>query len=284
MADFLIMSDLHTEHAAFEIEEPASPVDAVLLAGDLGKPGQMPEVMRAFRDRLGVPVYAVEGNHDLWRKGRALRTWEKIRAHTDAALAEMTRGGPEMRVLRRGAAAVVNGTRVIGATLWTDGQLGGDNPALIRDRLYSKMNDYRHMTYHDTRRGLWRKAIPEDLFVEHRQDLSAILTALDTPFDGPSVVMTHHVPLACLLRPVTSDDGTDLSAAYGSNLAGSVLHKEFAAWIYGHSHQGEDAMIPTPHGAARFVSNPRGYPHESLGFRPGKVLSVSGEAPAPSLA
>lgn len=273
MAKFVVMSDLNEEFHETDLGGLTESVDAVLLAGDLGAPGDMAEVMRRTREAFDAPVYAVEGNHDLWRRGRKLRTWQKIRAVTDDKLAEMNREGHEMRVLRRGQSVVVAGTRVLGATLWTNGDLGDEPRIVIRDRIMNRMNDYRKMTIEDETRGIWRKAMPEDLFREHRADLAALLRALDTPFDGPTVVMTHHVPLAELLRPVMTSDGKDLRAAYGSDLLSVLADKRFDAWVYGHSHQPEDVELELSHGSARFVSNPRGYPDEIPEFRP-VILTV----------
>ena len=282
MANFMILSDLHEEFSPLELSGVPDELDAVLLAGDLGAPGNMPDVMRGIRDVTGVPVYAVEGNHDLWRRGRTFRTWRKIRESTDQRLQEMSVAAPEMRVLRAGASVTVAGTRVIGATLWTDGKLGDEPPVFLRDRLLDRMNDYRKMTIEDEKRGIWRKAKPEDLFREHKKDLAGILSALDTPFSGPTVVMTHHVPLAELVRPILTSDGKDLRAAYGSDLSEVLMQRKFDAWVYGHSHQPEDVHLATRFGDARFLSNPRGYPGELPNFKPNVVLSVADD-PAASL-
>ncbi len=286
MTDFLIFSDLHDEFSPFVPPRPedlSGPVDAVLLAGDAGGAGTLPRLMVAIRDALGVPVYAVEGNHDLWRSGRRMRTWQKIRDHAAKTFAEAG-PGPELRILRAGQAAIVGDTRIIGATLWTNGRLGDEDPITLRERLKDRMNDYRKMTIHEPGKGIWRRAIPEDLFAEHRKDLSGILAALDTPHDGPTIVMTHHVPLAQVISPVLTPDGVNLVAGYGSDLGAEILTRKFDAWVYGHSHQPEDVVLETAHGSARFLSNPRGYPHERHAFDPFKRITVSAEEPAPALA
>lgn len=278
MKNFVLVSDLHTEFWPFDMPDLRDQgVSAVLLAGDAGAPGEMANVMIALREKTGCPVYAVEGNHDLWRMGRKLRTWQKIREHNDGLLADANASGPEMKILRGGEAVCVDGVRIIGASLWTDGKLGSDSPELIRETLMNRMNDYKKMTIHDEVRGLWRKAFPEDLFREHRKDLTAILRALDTPFDGSTIVMTHHVPLKELLTPIILDDDTELSAGYGSDLGEQILTRRFDAWVYGHSHQPEHTTFFTPYGEAIFASNPRGYPKEKIRFNPAFTISVSGQ-------
>lgn len=283
MKNFLVMSDLHTEFAPFTPERGEGSVDAVLLAGDLGPVGEMAEVMSRFRDVYEVPVYAVEGNHDLWRRGRALRTSQKIRAHTDARLSQLCSCGPEMRVLRRGDAAWVGDVRIIGATLWTDGALNGEDPRVLRETLIQHMSDYRKMTISDETRGLWRKAVPEDLFREHRYDLSGLLDALRVEHEGPTIVMTHHVPFAELLAPVINENGVDLSAAYGSDLADAFADRVPDVWVYGHSHQNADRTLRIGNAELRAISNPRGYPGERTGFQARKAFRVETRLDTPEL-
>jgi calcineurin-like phosphoesterase family protein len=77
---------------------------------------------------------------------------------------------------------------------------------------------------------------------------------LDEPFDGKTLVITHHSPsLQCNHR----DFGlNEFSSGFVSNL--DELVKKADLWLYGHTHCNEDLMI----GKCRIVSNQKGYPRE----------------------
>ena len=78
-----------------------------------------------------------------------------------------------------------------------------------------------------------------------------ITEELAKPFDGPTVVVTHHAP-SWLSVP---DKFREASAAYASRLEDLILDHEPLLWIHGHTHTSFDYKI----GKTRIVCNPRGY-------------------------
>lgn len=270
----LVMSDIHNEFSVMNFEETTEEVDVVLIAGDLGKPGDMAHVMLKAREAYDAPVLAVEGNHDWWRSGRKLRTPQKIRAHTDKLLAKMNETGPLMKVLRRGDAVVLGNTRFIGATLWTDGRLNGADNEYDVSVMARVMSDNKKITIHDENRGIWRKATPTDFFREHRADLNGISKTLETDWEGETVIMTHHAPLRELIEPVRNKEGDDVSPAYASDLSDFMSGINADIWVFGHTHQPQDVSLDFGRGPVRFVSNPRGYPSEKHAFDPRKVIDL----------
>lgn len=81
----------------------------------------------------------------------------------------------------------------------------------------------------------------------HVQDKAAILAALRISPGGPTVVMTHHLPLRELIAP----------------------------WRIIGGHEGERQTLEGDHGPIRFVTSQRGYPGEGPEFDPAFVLDIS---------
>ena len=78
--------------------------------------------------------------------------------------------------------------------------------------------------------------------------------ALCEPFDGPTVVCTHHAPHR---RSVAAQfDGDLLSAAFVSHLPELIEGPNAPdLWVHGHTHAALDYRV----GKCRVVCNPLGY-------------------------
>ncbi|MFP1645442.1 hypothetical protein ACK8OU_13355, partial [Defluviimonas sp. KMU-169] len=108
-------------------------------------------------------------------------------AEEERQLADLRAEGLDIRVLH-GATIEIAGVRIIGATLWTDLQLYPEFDDLARIMVSAYMQDYRAIrTAPDTRFTV------ADMLDRHAQDKAALLTALRAPYEGPTVVMTHHL-------------------------------------------------------------------------------------------
>ena len=108
-------------------------------------------------------------------------------------------------------------------------------------------------------------------------DKAAILDALSKPHDGPSVVMTHHLPVRELIAPWRTIGGEDKRAmnnGFASDLWDEIRDFDIHTWIWGHSHEGEDWTGEGEHGSIRFVTNQRGYPGEKVAFDPRYTVDV----------
>lgn len=247
-----VLSDLHTEFAPFS--PPETDADALVLAGDTGVGLRGMERARGWAEALGKPVVYVAGNHEFYG-GAIPRHHEKL-----AAAAE----GTGVRFLENGLAAL-GGARVLGCTLWTDFNLFG-NRYLDAAAAQAVMNDFRKIrvspAFHRFRPGDARRL--------HQKSVEWLRARLDEPFDGPTVVVTHHAPSLRSLDP--SDRSDPVSAGDASDLEW-LLDGRAALWIHGHTHYRADYTA----GGTRVVSNPRGYPDEPVpGFDPGLVVEVPG--------
>lgn len=236
----LILSDLHhelwREHAP-RIDPAASRPDVVILAGDINTGAKAIEWAERTFD--GLPVLYVHGNHEGY--GQNL---DDVQDAIQAACAAT----PNVRALDCGE-AIIDGVRFLGATMWTDFRLFGDDrrQASMREA-EAVMNDYRRIRL--AKKG-YRKLRAADTAQFHSIQRSWLKKKLDEPFPGKTVVITHMAPS---LRSV-SDQYREApsSAAYASRL--DELAEQADLWVHGHMHESLDYHI----GKCRVVCNPCGY-------------------------
>ncbi len=246
-----VLSDLHLEYAPFA--PPQVDADAVILAGDTG-PG-IAGVEWAKEAFEGRPVLYVAGNHEYYRHSLPRLT---------ASLREAAATGP-VHVLENDT-VVLDGTRFVGCTLWSDFALAG---ASMRERSMKVcgrvVNDFKQIEASGANRPL----TPRDTLAIHTESRAWIRDQLATPFDGPTVVVTHHAPL---VPPRPANDVTAaIGGAFGSDLSDLMDGDAAALWVFGHVHRCVDRNVA----GTRVVSNQRGYPHEPVdGFDPSLVLEL----------
>jgi len=237
----LVLSDLHLEFGPFE---PADvDADVVVLAGDtnLGTAG----VKWAQVAFAGKPVVYVAGNHEFYK-----HHWVKLLTELRAA-AE----GTNVHFLEDDS-VVLNGVRFLGSTLWTDFELFGDDrrrEAILKAG--ETMTDYKKIRAPRLRPGFkddYAKLVPTQTMQRCKKTQTFLGHALDEPFDGPTVVVTHHLPSR---RSVPARYADSLvSAAYASDLPETMVSKA-DVWVHGHAHESQRYTV----GSARVLANPRGY-------------------------
>lgn len=242
-----IMSDLHIELSfGWDLpgEEERPDFDVLVIAGDLMP--RMERGVRWLRERVpDKPVIYIAGNHEAYRADID-RTFEKARKEAV---------GSNVHVVENHS-AVIDGVRFIAATLWTDFELFGDTVVAMRT-VGRSMNDYRLIRTANYSRPLQ----PIDTLARHVATRAYIDRELAQPFDGPTVVVTHHAPYRGALKPGHESD--IVSAGYVSDLSALIAQHEPDVWIYGHTHRSDDGRI----GKTRLLSNAKGYgPHSGLGL------------------
>ena len=243
-----VLSDLHCEFAPFH--PPATDADVVVLAGDTctGTRG-IPLAREWFPDQ---PVVYVAGNHEYY--GEAF-------PRLNRKLAEEGRTAG-IHFLENGE-MVIGGVRFLGCTLWTDFELFGERHSSMA-AAQGMMNDFRLIRVDPE----YRRFRPADARVSHMVSLRWLMDRLDAPFDGPTVVVTHHAPSLRSVNPPYRDHPA--TPAYASDLEW-LLDGRAALWIHGHTHVCLDYEM----GGTRVLSNQRGYPDAAVaGFDPGLVVQV----------
>lgn len=257
----LPLSDLHLEHwhrggplPDLAIARP----DVVVLAGDIHK--GVNAVQWAIEAFPGLPVLYVHGNHEGYSENLD---------RVQIKIAEACKG-TNVHFLNCDS-FYLDGVLFIGATLWTDFKLYGDQM-----RAYSMSEAQKHINdYHVIRLASkgYRRLAPSDTAAYHEQHKAFILHRLgiDPPHYRKAVVITHMAPSA---KSVAAQyHGDSLNPYYASHLDGLVSMADL--WIHGHTHTSFDYPI----GKCRVVCNPRGYPHrdgtpENIAFNPNLIVEI----------
>jgi predicted phosphodiesterase len=240
-----VLSDLHLE--IWPIDLAPAEADVVILAGDIANGA---EGVSWARRSFDGPVLYVAGNHEPYDAefGATLEALRSVARRYGVGLLDC-------------AEQVIRGVRFLGCTLWTDYSLA---PAAERTGCIEaarRVNpDYRAIRLGE------RNFAPEDAIALHVAQRTWLAQALERPFAGTTVVVTHFAPHPGSIAP-----------AYASHPAnpGFVVNLEpmmgrAALWIHGHTHAFFDYAVS----GTRVLCNARGYPRERTGFVADLVVTV----------
>lgn len=179
----LILSDLHHElwrEKAAHIDSKISRPDVVILAGDIN--GGAKAVEWAANTFTDTPVLYVSGNHEAYGKNL-----DDVQDDIEAACT----GVPNVHFLNC-SAHIHESARFIGATLWTDFKLFGDDTRADAMReAESVITDYKRIRL--AKKG-YRKLRAADTAQLHALHKSWIKKKLEEPFPGKTIVITHMAP------------------------------------------------------------------------------------------
>lgn len=254
-----LLSDAHLE--LYRYQPAVLPVDLVILAGDIHTKSHG---IRWAADTFGAPVLYVLGNHELYG-GHLDKTLAKMRS-------EAAKTNGQVTILER-EAVEIGRARFLGATAWTDFSLHGK-------RLYSALDAERVMSDYKKIRATqkYRKLIPSDVIRINEQTRDWLRHELDTPFDGKTVVITHHAPCARSIPEWRRLCRDELNPAYANDWTDEAFWTPECVdlWVHGHIHDAVDYVEK----GVRVVSNPVGYGDKyggeavQNGFHPWLVLDV----------
>lgn len=183
---------------------------------------------------------------------------------------------------------VIDGVRFLGCTLSTDFSLRVDDPGfpgqpvrLLSDRHRAMTESQRYLADYSAIRvddlrtsnsGGTRRLIPMDTLLIHRRHRSWLRRKLAEPFDGPTVVVTHHAPHRNSLALRFAEDWS--SGGFVSEMPPEFFEVP-VLWVHGHTHDSFDYHVE----GCRVISNPRGYMNwhgefENKGFNAGLALEI----------
>lgn len=257
-----IWSDLHQEIDRWEFPARLPRADVAVVAGDLHR---LPDAVDWLVRRLDAGILKVRrvvlvpGNHEYYRREmtNALR-----RARTEAR---------DLGIyLLDGDEVVIGGVRFLGGTLWTDYAILGDAEAGMAACLDKIANDYSLIGIEDG--GSVRRFTTERALALHRAYVDWLAERLAVPFQGPTVVVTHHGPTLASTDPERRDEA--FTAGFASDLTWLIERFQPDLWVHGHTHASCDYRI----GRTRVICNPKGYglngDEENRGFEPRLVVKL----------
>lgn len=245
-----VLSDLHLEFSTFEPFK--TDADVVVLAGDIGKKSNgIIWAREAFPDK---EIIYIPGNHEYYgaQRGDTLTQMRLAAHHCNVHLLDNNE-------------LIIGGVRFLGATLWTDFSLfGSDKKESAMIHGSEGLNDFRLI--HE---GVMLLT-PARSIELHEQSLAWLTAKLATPFDGKTVVVTHHLPSPQSVVARYKQEW--LSACFASDL--DHLFGKMDLWVHGHTHDNLDYQSA----GTRVICNPRGYVtyrgQENFHFNPKLIIEV----------
>jgi len=259
-----VLSDLHLEGDDMWLPSLPADADVAIVAGDvMPGPGYAVRWLAPLARRM--PVVYVLGNHEFY--GHSV--FEGLEWARESAAAY------GVHLLERDA-MVLGGTRFLGCTLWTDFLFhvedGDDEQDRAAEERVAKGEAARRMV--DYRRIRKRRLPAEEPWTPelsqetHRRSVAWLHAEFRKPFDGRTVVVTHHAPHRQSVHPQFASDL--LTPSYVSDLSEQIGRWQPDLWVHGHVHDSCDYRV----GRTRVLCNPRGYGRENHAFDPGLVVEV----------
>jgi Icc-related predicted phosphoesterase len=251
-----IFSDLHLDAYRIKPITIVDGVDVVIVAGDTCE-----GVLKAFEylRRLvpaHIPIIMVMGNHEYYHHF----------VPDELALAQSQAPAFNLHLLENTSPLVLGGVRFLGASLWTDYAIFGENNQVaVMNACANGMNDHRLIGW---QKQPWLRFRPQEAALLHHRSRGYLAETLAAPFDGPTVVVTHHAPHWNSVHPRFRTD--PVTGAFVSNLEDLILEMQPALWVHGHVHNSSDYRV----GTTRILCNPHGYGPENPAFDGALVVQL----------
>lgn len=236
-------SDIHLEFGNLAI--PNNDADIVIAAGDIGIGRQGVEWLKA----INKPVIYIAGNHEFYT-----HEYRNTMTMLRSSCAESNIHFLEKNTL------VFQGIRFIACTLWTDLLKNGEQKAR---EVGLRLNDFRTIRFKE------HSFDQADFTQLHRRSLLWLENELAEPFNGKTIVVTHHAPSSLSWREKSNELK---KMAYCNELNNLIEQHHIVAWFHGHIHSPNDYMLA----GTRILSNPRGYHgrKEVEGFDQNKIVEI----------
>ena len=274
-----LLSDLHLEVHPHFAPTPAPGADVLVLAGDIGSYQAGSQLTHTDDTDFGLarfsplpqfagwptPVLFVPGNHEY--DGQDFDTADaRLRATCERlGLIWLEREVVELF-----------GTRFIGTTLWSDfdalGPPADDSAATLGQQLKARDKAFRAANYYLKKNSATRQGLPMLADGIREQALVCqqwLRNALDVPFGGNTVVVTHFAPS---LHSADPRYGRTPGTAGFCNALDDLL-PQAQLWLHGHLHAPSDYT----HRGCRVVANPLGYArkNEQVGFLASQCITLA---------
>lgn len=238
------ISDLHCEMCDDIITIPEN-TDVLVFAGDIHvRPKLLKNYLLRLRTQTKIPFIYVMGNHEYYGN-----TFPDIQENYRKQVAKV----PNAFLLEKDS-IIIDNVRFLGTTLWSD--LSNPFHAL---NVQNGLNDFikiRVCAEPGKKRPGFRLLRAPDYHAEFEACRNWLEQELKKPFDGPTVVVTHHSPSSITCS--TYYKHSKLRFGFHSELNDLIIDHGPKLWIYGHDHVSAKHEL----GQTRLVSNQPGYPME----------------------
>jgi len=239
-----IASDLHLEFLERQypnelLIRPAIDADVLVLAGDIHHGPHACRMFYSWPNREQTSIVYVAGNHEFY-------------GHVLEPTRQMIREDAELNRIHflENTSVVIKGVRFLGCTLWTDYKLYMSEK---HAREWFMMRASTDLNDHSSIRSGRNPFRTDEALQMHETSRAWLESQLAKPFDGKTVVVTHHGVHHQSVNQKYKDD--PLTPAFVSDL--SSLMGLVDLWIHGHVHDGVDFIAPGTN--CRVVANPAGY-------------------------
>ncbi|MCH9699471.1 MAG: metallophosphoesterase family protein [Gammaproteobacteria bacterium] len=216
-------SDLHLEFGP--LIYPQTEADLIIAAGDIGIYQQGIE----WLNTIDKPVLYVAGNHEFYHH-EYYDTMETLQTSCE---------NTNIQFLDK-KTVVMGDIRFLGCTLWIDAEKA------LSEGKKSGSNDFKKIRF--------KNDLLTHQAVQHlnQVDVEWLTKELAQPFDGKTVVITHHAPT------FWSWGGSPMAPgrySYCNDLRHLMYQHNIHSWVHGHTHQFRDYYCSD----TRVLCNPRGY-------------------------
>lgn len=246
-----IWSDIHNEFGTLDWTRRGDDDETTLvIAGDFQVGDRSFDLMLELCNAFKYVLYTC-GNHEYYKN--------EINA-TDHRFSAFEADSKNFYFLNPGT-VVLDGVRFIGATLWTD--LDDGNPVTV-EAVRRAMNDYRQIEIGEKYSDLHDEKKITSLQPYHTMELNHIHSkfiedTLKVPFEGKTVIFTHHAPLMlCVGNDPRYQGGMmrQMNFAYGNTKLDHLFFDyDFDYWFHGHVHMWQEHEV----NGKKIIARPRGY-------------------------
>lgn len=229
-----LISDLHLEFSFLRDHLEENPIevvgDVLVLAGDICT-HQKREILQPFLDKWSKSyqkIIYVYGNHEYYKSNYSGETFF---LKETGNLIELNNSVYEYQ-----------GVRFIGSTMWSG---------------ISLESSFNMLDYYEIRHFSQKK---ENEI--HKQSVKYLEKVLRSNYEGPTVVVSHHLPLKECVDELYKNSG--INDGFYSDQK-HLFDNKIDYWLHGHSHRFQEIE----YNGTKIIRNPKGYQRElnKNGFR-----------------
>jgi Icc-related predicted phosphoesterase len=244
------LTDLHIDCGKFKIKEHEYPdAKVVAITGDLHRKLAGWEFINSLLVRGYIVIYVL-GNHEYHSiSNKKVLTMKEI----EDAWKKKAKDNEKFYFLQN-ESVVIDGTKFIGTTLWTDFNKEDEATMLDFDNMSDSSLIYKEVFFKSHARNGGVNIVAEDILKLHYEAKDYLINELSKEFDGEVVVLSHHAPCLESIHPEFIEDFVG-NGSFASDLSSIISKFKINFWFHGHVHH---TFLYLKDGTW-FACNPKGY-------------------------